>query len=201
MASKPFSFCSSGFSLMELLLVLAITGVLTATALPMMGRALGFHRLSGDARGAASAVALAKMRAAAVFGRVRVYVNVTGGDYHLEAWDAATSTWLADGGTRYLSTNVSFGYGAVGTAPPDTQGTIGQATACKNDLGTANIANTACIVFNSRGLPIDVTTAEPKVEALYVTDGTAVYGVTVAASGMIRGWRTLPVSTPAWELQ
>jgi prepilin-type N-terminal cleavage/methylation domain-containing protein len=201
MASKLFLFCRRGFSLIELLLVLAITGVLTATALPMMSKTLGFHRLSGDARGAGSAVALAKMRAAAIFGRVRVYVDVAGGNYHLEAWDATTSTWLADGGTRYLSTNVRFGYGAVGTAPPDTQGTIGQATACKNDLGTANIANTACIVFNSRGLPIDVTTAGPKVEALYVTDGTAVYGVTVAASGMIRAWRTLPVSTPTWELQ
>jgi hypothetical protein len=46
-----------------------------------------------------------------------------------------------------------------------------------------------------------VTTGGPKVEALYVTDGTAVYGVTVAASGMIRGWRTPPVSTPTWVLQ
>ena len=38
------------------------------------------------------------------------------------------------------------------------------------------------------------------IDALYVTDGTAVYGVTVAATGMLRLWRTLPVATPTWVL-
>ena len=184
---------------MEIMIVVALTGVLAAIALPMMGRSVGFYRLSGDARSAASAVALAKMRAAAVFGRVRMYVDLAGRNFHLETWDRATSTWIADGGTTYLSTNVIFGFGAVGTAPPNTQATIDQAADCKDDLGVADIANTACVIFNSRGLPI-TSAGGPTVEALYITDGTAVYGVTVAITGMIRSWRTLPTSTPTWTL-
>ena len=79
------------------------------------------------------------------------------------------------------------------------QAQIGQAPACTNDLGVA-IANTACVMFNSRGVPIDPT-GNPVVDALYLTDGSAVYGVIVSATGMVRTWRTLPVSTPSWGLQ
>jgi prepilin-type N-terminal cleavage/methylation domain-containing protein len=201
MAVKLRLFGGRGFSLIETLLVVALTGVVAATGMAIMSRSLGFYRLSGDARTMASAVALAKMRAAAVFGRVRVYVDVAGRSFHLEGWDSASSTWTAEGGTFSLSPNVNFGYGAVGTAPPHTQGTIGLAATCKNNLNTADIANTACVIFNSRGLPIDATTGGPMVDALYVTDGTAVYGVTVAASGMVRTWRALPVSAPTWDPQ
>ena len=36
---------------------------------------------------------------------------------------------------------------------------------------------------------------------MYITDGNAVYGITVSATGMIRTWRTLPLGTPAWVQQ
>jgi hypothetical protein len=39
------------------------------------------------------------------------------------------------------------------------------------------------------------------VTALYVTDGTAVYGLAVSATGMVRTWKTLPLATPSWSLQ
>jgi hypothetical protein len=91
-------------------------------------------------------------------------------------------------------------------APSNTQTTIGQAANCVNDTGVA-IANTACVLFNSRGIPVAPNGAPPNVgaptadDALYVTDGTAVYGMTVSATGQIRLWRTNPTSTPAWVLQ
>ena len=84
------------------------------------------------------------------------------------------------------------------TAQIRGQATIAQAAACTDDMGVP-IGNTACLMFNSRGVPIDSTFA-PTVDALYVTDGTAVYGVTVVATGMIRLWHTPPVSTPTWVL-
>jgi hypothetical protein len=49
-------------------------------------------------------------------------------------------------------------------------------------------------------VPVDATGA-PIVDALYLTDASAVYGVTVSASGMVRMWRTPPRSTPSWVLQ
>ncbi len=83
------------------------------------------------------------------------------------------------GGTTALSTGVTFGFGGVTLAPPNTQATIGQASQCMEDDGITAIANTACIMFNSRGVPIDSSFA-PTGDALYVTDGMVVYGVTVA---------------------
>jgi prepilin-type N-terminal cleavage/methylation domain-containing protein len=200
---KPRSFDHRGFSLIELLVVVGLTGVVAAIAMPMMKGSLGFYRLSGDARSTASAVSLGKMRAASTFGRVRLYADRTARTFHLETWDKATSMWLVDGGTSYLSPSVTFSYGVVGTAPPFTQGTIGQAALCKNNATIpVDIGNTACVIFNSRGVPIDSTAAgNPIVDALYLTDGTAVYGVTISATGMVRTWRTWPVATPSWVLQ
>jgi hypothetical protein len=94
---------------------------------------------------------------------------------------------------------VSYGFGVVDDAPPNTQTTIAQASACTADDGTV-IADTACIMFNSRGVPIDTTFAPTGVEAVYITDGSVVYSITVAATGMLRLWRTLPVATPNWTV-
>ena len=190
-----------GFSLVEILFVVALTGVIAAIAVPMMGNTLGFFRLTGDARSISNSIALAKMRAASVFGRVRVYIDLTTKGFRLETWDTATNAWVADGGYTYLSQGVNFSFAPVGTAPPNTQGTIGQAAVCKNNVG-ADIANTSCVIFNSRGIPIDGTaTPSPVVDAMYVSDGRAVYGVTVSATGMVRTWRTMPTATPTWVLQ
>jgi hypothetical protein len=45
-------------------------------------------------------------------------------------------------------------------------------------------------MFNSRGVPVDSSFAPTASDALYVTDGAAVYGLTIAATGMMRTWRT-----------
>jgi len=108
--------------------------------------------------------------------------------------------WVTEGGVTYLSQNVNFGFGAVGTPPPNNQPTIGQASACLNNSGTA-IGNTACIVFNSRGIPIDNNTTPTGSDAVYVTDTSAVYGITVSVTGLIALWRTNPTATPNWVLQ
>jgi prepilin-type N-terminal cleavage/methylation domain-containing protein len=190
-----------GFSLMEMLFVVALTGVIAAIAVPMMGNSLGFFRLSGDARSISNSIALAKMRAASVFGKVRVYIDRPNRGFRIETWDTTTNTWVADTGYTYLSQGVNFNFAPVGTAPPNTQGTIGEAAACKDNAGN-DIANSSCVIFNSRGIPIDGTAAPaPMVDAVYVTDGTAVFGITISATGMVRTWRTQPTATPNWVLQ
>ncbi len=185
------------------MVVVAVTGILAVIAVPMMGNALGYLRLSGDARSASNAVALTKMRASSVFGRVRLFVDLTGRSFHIETFDntSAICCWNIDGGSTYLSQNVNFSYGVVGTAPPTTtQPAIGQPGVCKSNTGT-DIAGTSCVIFNSRGTPVDAAGSPGVVTVLYLTDGTAVYGIAVAATGMIRNWRTLPTVLPVWTVQ
>jgi prepilin-type N-terminal cleavage/methylation domain-containing protein len=191
---------SRGYSLIEILLVVGLIGVVSAIAVPMTANSLKYFRLSGDARSVSNAVALAKMRAASIYSRTRVYVDLTTKGFRVEYWDTATSTWIADIGSIYLSQGVIYGYGVVGSAPPNTQTVLGQAPKCKTNAGV-DIANTACVMFNSRGLPIDSTgSLPPEVYALYMTDGTAVFAVTVSSTGMVRNWRTQPTATPSWTL-
>jgi Tfp pilus assembly protein PilE len=186
---------------MEIIIVLGIIGVLSAIAAPMFNNAISGFRVSGDARSVSNSAAVAKMRAAAEFSRVRLYVDLTARTHRMQIFDktSAICCWVTQGGTTSLSTGVSFGYGPVATPPPNTQGTIGQAPLCRDNTDT-NVPNTACIMFNSRGVPIGNSPAFAPIgiDAVYVTDTTTVYGVTVAATGLLRMWRTPRVSTPSW---
>ena len=190
----------NGFSLLEIIFVCGLIGIISAIAVPMFANLISEFRVSGDARSVSNAVAVAKMRAASDFSRVRLYVNLNDRSYHIESWNKATSQWTIEGGDTFLSASVTFSHGPVTASPPNTQGPILQAPLCTDDMGMT-IANTACIMFNSRGVPIDSSFAPTGVDALYVTDGQAVFGVTVAATGMLRNWRTLAMVTPSWMLK
>jgi prepilin-type N-terminal cleavage/methylation domain-containing protein len=196
---------SRGFSLIELLMVLAIMGVLAVIAVPMSGNTIRYLKLSGDARELSNATAVAKMRAAAKFTQSRLYVDVSGRSFYVQTYDKTSSTWTTEGGATSLSSTVTFGYGPIATPPPNTQTSIGQAPECMTMAGSppvaVPVANTACVIFNSRGIPIDATGSPTGLDAVYVTDGSAVYGITVAATGFIRTWQSHYTSTPTWTLQ
>lgn len=192
---------ANGMTLLEIIIVVGLIGVISAIAVPMFASALANFKLSGDARGVSNATAAAKLRAAADFSRVRIYVDLGAKTHRLQTFDktSATCCWITQGGTTALSSGVTFSYGVVAAPPPGPQAAIGQAPPCVDNTG-ANIGNTACIMFNSRGMPVGngPTFGPTGGDALYVTDGTAIYGVTVAATGLVRMWRTLPQATPAW---
>jgi prepilin-type N-terminal cleavage/methylation domain-containing protein len=193
---------SRGFSLIELMMVVAIMGVLVAITVPMSGNTIRYLKLSGDAREISNATAVAKMRAAAKFTQSRLFLDIAGRAFYVQTYDKTANTWNTEGGATSLSSTVIYGYGPVGTPPPNTQTTIGQAPVCQDTASPpVDIANTACIIFNSRGIPVDNTGSPTGMDAVYVTDGTSVYGVTVAATGFIRTWQTNYTSTPSWTLQ
>ena len=195
---RPFRGSSPGYSLVELMAFMAVMVTTAAFVLPFTRSSINALNLTGDARNLSSAVSLAKMRAAASFTQARVVVNLAGGTFHVERWQKNTSTWVIEGIVKNLSPTVSFGFGGVGAPPPNTQPAIAQAPACFDAAGGA-MAGTACIVFNSRGVPVDTTNAPTALDAYYVGDGSTVFAVTVSTGGMVQLWRA-NLGSGTWAL-
>ena len=185
-----------GFSIVELLVVLIIAGILAAIAIPTLVATLSNMRGLGDAHDLNDEIGLVKMRAAANFTLARLYVDLSAQTFHLEYWEkpdatCTTGCWVTEGGSQNLSSGITFGFAGLSSPPLNTQTAIGQAPACLQNDMTSQIVNTACIVFNSRGIPIDSTQSPTAEDALYVTDGKSlVFGVTVSATGVIQTWQS-----------
>src|SRR5260370_33998575 len=76
----------AGFSTLEMLVVVAMSVVITAIAVPSFLSTSQFFRIAGDLRAINGLTAQAKMRAAADFTHARVYADLTHGTYQLQVW-------------------------------------------------------------------------------------------------------------------
>lgn len=180
---------SPGFSLVELVAYLAVVATTAAFVLPFTRTTLNAMNLSSDGRAVSSAVSLAKMRAAADFTQARARVDLASATIRVERWrKTGPAGWETEGKVITLSPTVSFGFAGLGAPPPNTQAAIAQAPPCLDDAAQP-IDGTACIVFNSRGIPIDAANVPFAGGAVYITDGSIVFGVTTSAGGLVRLWR------------
>ena len=189
-----------GFSLMELLTVVAVIGIVSIMAFPSITRGTEGIRLTSAGRAVAQSVAVAKMRAASSFSRARVFANIDSNTYAIQVWNRATNTWVTEGGTNQLGYGVTYGFGGVTAAPPFTQDVLGQSPLCLDNDNVTPIGGTACIVFNSRGIPIDAAGGPTGNNAIYVTNGIGVFGTTLTATPLVRLWWS-PSSATAWVRQ
>jgi Tfp pilus assembly protein FimT len=185
-----------GVSLLEVLFVVSAVLVLSATSVTKVLTIMKNLSSQSDARTISGDTSLAKMSAAANFTKVRIYANLTGNAYEVDVWNKTTSQWVTQQSSVKTLPHVTMGYGSLSSPPTGTQTTLGQASACLNNSGTT-IANTACIVFNSRGVSVDSTGSPTSTGAIYVTDGVSVYGITVSAMGLIQTWKS-PASSATW---
>lgn len=210
---------SRGFSTLELLLVMVVSLVIAALAIPGFNQARRALRISGDARELNGAINQAKMMAAADFTRARVYIDTgagTANTFHVDVWNKTNGCWqvvgdnanpcIVDGTTspaaQRLSPGVTFGSGGLGAPPPNTQtGGIQQAPTCyhSHGLGFGTASATSCTVINSRGIPIVPASGAPTGnDAIYITDGTQVYAVTVGATGVTQVWANNITGNANW---
>ena len=185
---------SEGFSAVELLIVCCIAGCIAAMAIPASANMVNEISLSGDAHGVSNSLALARLTAAANYTRTRLYVDRLTNQYRIEQWNKAAGAWQAVGGSSPLGTRNTFSSGAITVPPPNSQVAIGQPTACLTAAGAA-IGNTSCVLFNSRGVPIDTTGVPTATAVIYLGGPTAVYGVVIGTTSQLAMWRISPGGT------
>jgi len=176
-----------GFGAIELVIVLTILAVVGAFGIIQVKKALQSYRALSNARNIASQLSLAKMRAANGFTQSRLNCDLTAQSCQLEVCTSkgatTCNTFTAEGGPILLAQGTTFGFGSITTAA-GTQTTI---------------QNTAQIIFNSRGIPVDSTGAATGNYGLYVTTQVGDnYAVTVYPSGRVSAWR---YSSGAWSIQ
>ena len=182
-----------GFSLLELMIVMLIILVIAAMAIPGFQMIQKNLRISGDNRNLFSITSQAKMKAAAEFTHARARMSLTNGTFGIQKWDKPTNSWQVVNGIQYFSTGVGAGFGAITAPPLNTQAAIAQAYVCRNTSplvspATVDGSGDVCIEFNSRGIPVDNSNSPTGSDALYITDGNMVFGVTVNAAGMMQNW-------------
>ena len=134
-----------GFSLLEVILVVAITLVLTAMTARSMGGAIGNYRLNTTSRNLTALAQLAKVKATARDTRYRI--STSGSTYQLDRFDRTTSTWVMESNTA-----------AYNLAPGVTFSTTGITTAPPIESPTPAVTQATNMTFNTRGLLIDDAT-------------------------------------------
>jgi prepilin-type N-terminal cleavage/methylation domain-containing protein len=179
----------SGFSVLELLIVMSAMSVVAAMSLPSLQRTLRTYRIAGDARGIAQTLTLAKMRAAS--------------NFTLEAvdWDSSSNSFLVKFFQKNLAAGAYQGQFHADDAVQNVNLSSGIALGppSSGDSSTVGASNNSRVLFNSRGLPVD-TSFNPinAAEAFYFNNGTDYYAVSVAVSGRVQIWKYID---SAWVVQ
>src|SRR5215210_7356772 len=91
----------NGFTLIEMLLVMAIITIIGGMAMPAVGNTLAYFRVNSDGRSLSNSISLAKMQAASRFARTRVYVDFTLKGFRTEV-KTSTTAWTALGEMTFL---------------------------------------------------------------------------------------------------
>jgi prepilin-type N-terminal cleavage/methylation domain-containing protein len=206
--------CAAGFSLLEVLVVIAVMSVVAAMAIPTWLRMQKNARLNGDAHNISSTLSVAKMRAAANFTESRVFF-FRGTDktqyFRIDVWNKTANTggtgcWVPDAvanpgpsdcisdssykrSETFLSTGVSAGYGSV-SASPDTTVTLGQAASCWTGQTTPTSTTGATAISNTSCIQFNSRGFPTASGAFYVTDGTRVFSAMTNSMGFIHTYVT-----------
>lgn len=138
-----------GFSLLELLIVLAIIIIITAMVIPLYSGFTTTYRARNNADSLANLANLARMRAASSFSRIQVFCSNTTLTCYLQSQAYGASTWTTDSTqTLVLSSGVSLALPAG-----ISSGAGGQSGAAPYQ-GSRAQAIPYSMIFNSRGTPI-----------------------------------------------
>lgn len=162
----------AGFSLLEILIVVAVVIVLAAISIPLISSWVAQYRLDIAAQQVADGLQTAKMQAVSKTRRRELLFDVTGNRLGLEG------STLVD-----LPGGVRFDAGGV-TVPPDPAVTMGQAVTFPSVDADTGLCAAA---FTGKGIP-DVDPGTVYAVFLTNTAGTKSVVVTSAGNVRIRSW-------------
>ena len=182
-----------GFTLIELMVGIAVILLISAFALPGALATLRAYRLASSARAIAHQASLARLRAETEFTNAQLVLDPATNSYSVQVCSAAgkadncttAGDYNPEGGVQSLSQGVSFGFGAA-TAPAGGQ------AAQQQTLQTR---------FNSRGIPVllDGSGNTTTNDVIYLADvqGNA-FAVSITVGGHVRVWQ---YRSGAWKQQ
>lgn len=194
--------------MLEVLVVVAIAGIVAAMVIPQAYQAVKAYRLHSDASAIADQLNLARMRAASQFAPYREVINDGSGTYWREqlCGDTSTSTESActspynsfttpiiDGGTQYALEGDS-----LSSCRPAFLSTTSFPGTIQSDPSPC--PDPIDIYFNTRGAPVD-SSGNPLGNGgavIYISNqNNLVDAVTVSIGGAVNIWNWNPASN-AW---
>jgi prepilin-type N-terminal cleavage/methylation domain-containing protein len=191
----------SGFSAVELLIVVAIVGSMAAIGIPLSAGMIDDFKSRGDAQALSSAIAQTKLTSASKFTHARLYVNLTANSYRIQTWTkAGTPGWIAASDEIFLTDRSAFGFGSVTAPPANTIGGLAQAPACLDDIG-AVIPGTSCMIFSSRGVSVTAAGPPATTQGFFLSGNSGTFAIIMGATGQLQVWRTTQTGASAWRQQ
>ncbi len=178
---------NSGFSMLELLVVISIIGIIAVMALPSAYTFVKGYRLHADASALASQLNVTRFRAASQFTPYRLSVSTGANLFNMDRMNTPTPPYGSP--STEVSLGLSQGISFLATCP---------VSAKPGNIPSSFTASSTTVYFNTRGLPVNNMGTPMNNNVIYLKNDNDLYdAVTVSLGGRITVWN-YNVATTTW---
>jgi prepilin-type N-terminal cleavage/methylation domain-containing protein len=175
---------SPGFSLIELMVILALAAILSAIAIPTLSSAMRDMQLASDARSISSALNVARVKATTLMTPYRIQFDLDENKWSLQKYDSSANSFVVELDVNRLSTGIV----SSGISFGKNEGT--------GEVSGYPSSSSSYITFNTRGIPVDDSGQPTADNIVYLSKPDSDFAVTVSLTGRVeilrkdeqRGW-------------